>query len=145
MARPAYVVRQSLRGATHRFYGRRLSTTTTSTLAQDCEYCVELVKKHDYQNFLAGHLFPAKIRHAYFAIRAFNVEIAMIKDQAHGNALTGRIRFQWWRDVLEEIYADPLSATQPPQPVARVLKVLIPERQLSKRWFERSLDARWVH
>mmetsp|Transcript_28797 Transcript_28797/g.47189 ORF Transcript_28797/g.47189 Transcript_28797/m.47189 type:complete len:340 (+) Transcript_28797:150-1169(+) len=74
---------------------------------------------------------PSSAREAYFALRAFNVEIASIKDASHliggrsrasrttaktsrfeentveegGDAsLASRLRMQWWRDSIAEIY-----------------------------------------
>jgi len=121
----------------------RSLTTSSNTIAD--EYCVDLVKKHDFDSFLSGLLVPKASRAAYFAIRAFNVEIALIKDQTHGNLLAGKIRFQWWRDLLDEIYKgkniSPASMIGK-QPVAQALSVHVAEHGLSQRWFQRSLDAR---
>ena len=67
---------------------------------------------------------PASAREAFFALRAFNVEIASIKDasrlvggRARGqtrfdneqfegadSTLASRLRMQWWRDAISEIY-----------------------------------------
>jgi len=110
-------------------------------------YCMNLVKQHDFDNYLAGLLVPKEFRDTYFAIRAFNVEIAMIKDQCHGNTMAGRIRFQWWRDVLEEIYSPEetkKSRLISNQPVANALydSIKFSDMNMNIRWFERSLDAR---
>lgn len=67
-------------------------------------YCANLVKQYDYENYLLGLLTPSECRDAYFAIRAFNIEIALIKDQTNANPHASRMRFNWWRGVLEEIY-----------------------------------------
>jgi phytoene/squalene synthetase len=84
---------------------------------------------------------PSDARAAYFAIRAFNVELATVHDQINGNAMAGRIRFQWWRDVLKDIVeGSGEQANQ--QPVATALRQHIPEKALSIHWFERSIDAR---
>lgn len=112
-----------------------------SGLTSSDGYCVELVKKHDFENYLCGLLLPADSRAAYFAIRAFNVELATVRDQINSNAMAGRIRFQWWRDVLKDIVeSDGEQARQ--QPVALALKRHIREKSLSLHWFERSIDAR---
>ena len=105
------------------------------------DYCVDLVKQNDFDSYLAGLLVPADSRSAYFAVRAFNVELAMVRDQINSNQMAGRIRFQWWRDVMRDIYeGDGASAMQ--QPVATALRYHIDSKSLSSRWFERSIDAR---
>jgi len=106
---------------------------------------VKLVKQHDFENYLAGLLVPSEHRASFFAVRAFNVELALMRDQAHGNALAGKIRFQWWRDVLEELYSgngDGIPALAKQQPVAHALADVAKKRNLSLHWFLRSLDAR---
>lgn len=124
---------------------RCLSTAASSKVAQADTYCVDLVKKHDFDSFLCGLLVPKASRAAYFAVKAFNVEIALVKDQTHGNLLAGKIRFQWWRDLLDEIYKggdiSPASMIGK-QPVAQALSEHVPRHDLSQRWFLRSLDAR---
>lgn len=44
------------------------------------QYCLDLVQKRDYEHFLATLLLPREIRSAAFALRAFNVEIASIRN-----------------------------------------------------------------
>ncbi len=123
----------------------QLRNVVTHRASASDEYCVDLVKKHDYDSFLSGLLVPKESRAAYFAIRAFNVEIAMIKDQTNGNLLAGRIRFQWWRDLIDEIYnggGGKSTSMIGKQPVAQALGIHVEKHSLSSRWFERSLDAR---
>ena len=131
---------------------RKSSQQRFSSESQDAAnlYCIDLVKQHDYDNYLAGLLFPKSGRDAFFAIRAFNVELAVIKDQAKNNALAGRIRFQWWRELLDRVYAtanpeDILEQQQQQQPVAKALAFSIKNHNLTARWFERSLEARYVN
>jgi NADH dehydrogenase [ubiquinone] 1 alpha subcomplex assembly factor 6 len=56
---------------------------------------------------------PSAAQKAYFAVRAFNVEISSIKDGHNlrksgqrdtAGTLVLQIRMQWWRDALNEIY-----------------------------------------
>ena len=120
------------------------SSASSSSSASSQQYCLDLVKKHDFDSYVAGLLLPAAARNSYFAIRSFNAEIAMIRDNTHGNAMAGRIRFQWWRDLLQEIYhgqhgGASMVATSP---VAQALSEAVHKHDLSERWFERSLDAR---
>jgi NADH dehydrogenase [ubiquinone] 1 alpha subcomplex assembly factor 6 len=66
---------------------------------------------------------PSASRQAYFALRAFNVEIANIKDASRSmgrsrantyndddefntgdSSLASRLRMQWWKDGVSEVY-----------------------------------------
>jgi NADH dehydrogenase [ubiquinone] 1 alpha subcomplex assembly factor 6 len=64
---------------------------------------------------------PSSSRQAYFALRAFNVEIASIKDASRSmgrsradtdnddfvtgdSSMASRLRMQWWKDGIAEIY-----------------------------------------
>jgi len=74
---------------------------------------------------------PAESRDAFFALRAFNVELASIKDghnlrnqgvepssdpanNAPDSALALQLRLQWWRAAIGEIYDSSLSGDQDP-------------------------------
>ena len=108
----------------------------------ELEYCVNLVKQHDLEHYLAGLFLPLKYRVPFFAIRAFNAEIAIIRQQIPRNTRhAGRIRFQYWRDVLNEIYSGNRISHQ--SPVGSILRAVVAEHNLSARWFERSLEARY--
>eukprot|EP00521_Asterionellopsis_glacialis_P017564 CAMPEP_0195295606 /NCGR_PEP_ID=MMETSP0707-20130614/17690_1 /TAXON_ID=33640 /ORGANISM="Asterionellopsis glacialis, Strain CCMP134" /LENGTH=354 /DNA_ID=CAMNT_0040356865 /DNA_START=274 /DNA_END=1338 /DNA_ORIENTATION=+ len=88
---------------------------------EDHAHCVQVVQQRDREGYVCGLLMPSHARQAYFAIRAFNVEIASIKDVAasrsstsgntnnpppsEGSSLALQMRIQWWRDALEELYA----------------------------------------
>jgi NADH dehydrogenase [ubiquinone] 1 alpha subcomplex assembly factor 6 len=123
------------------------STTTayhalSSNIYDSNKYCVELVKRWDYDNYLVGLLFPQKFRDSFFAVRAFNVEIALLKDQLSRNSFhVGKIRFQFWRDILNSIYG--VSEVSQQHPAANALERAIKNNNLTLRWFERSLDARF--
>ena len=133
------------RSLIHNGFARRCIGTSSNISGAD-NYCIDLVKKCDFDAYLSGLLVPQSSRAAYFAVRAFNVEIAMIKDQTHGNLLAGRMRFQWWRDLLDEIYKGGSGVGGPSMvannPVAQALAAHIHIHDLTARWFERSLDAR---
>lgn len=106
-------------------------------------HCREMVKSQDYENYCIGLLVPKDARGAFYAIRAFNIEVATIKDQVRHNSLqAGRIRFQFWRDALRQIYQGKLESRHP---VAEALLYYTQKHQLTKRWFERSLEARYAN
>lgn len=68
------------------------------------EYCENLVRKADYEGFLCSQFFPADQRSTQMALRAFNIELASIRESV-SNIDIGRIRMQFWRDSLDKIFA----------------------------------------
>jgi phytoene synthase len=78
------------------------------------EYCAALVREADRDRYLATLFAPAAHRDALYALYAFNVEIARVRDLAR-EPLPGEIRLQWWREALEgqraeEAAANPVAA-----------------------------------
>lgn len=83
-------------------------------MATDFEHCAELVREADRDRYLATLFAPAQRRDALFALYAFNVEIARVRDLAR-EPMPGEIRLQWWREVLSgeragEAAAHPVAA-----------------------------------
>lgn len=137
---------------------------------QDFEYCVDLVQNRDRESYLCGLLMPHKSRRSYFAVRALNVELASIKDgsisrqvggaqfEESGASMALKIRVQWWRDAIQQIYGDSDTASSHDQsvdsflsdmsnscwnnPVVRVLDHAVHESNLTRRFVERLLDSR---
>ena len=113
---------------------------------------------------------PHKARRSYFAIRAWNVELASIKDGgtrtisdgAEGRASVAlQVRIQWWKEALSQIYGlgryennqnhskidassvlDTLASSYFKNPIVRVLDYAVYEKQLTRRFLERLLEAR---
>jgi 15-cis-phytoene synthase len=78
------------------------------------DHCEALVREHDKDRFLASLFAPADRRGPLFALYAFDLEIAHIRDRAH-EPMPGEIRLQWWREVLSgersgEAAAHPVAA-----------------------------------
>jgi phytoene synthase len=76
--------------------------------------CAALVREADRDRYLAALFAPAKRREALFALYAFNMEIARVRDLAR-EPMPGEIRLQWWRDALSgqrdgEARAHPVAA-----------------------------------
>jgi NADH dehydrogenase [ubiquinone] 1 alpha subcomplex assembly factor 6 len=87
---------------------QRTFATSSKTSRPNESYCVDLVQLRDREAYYAGLLWPATNRDAYFVLRAFNVEIASIKDpnrsSSETSALALQLRMQWWRDAVASIY-----------------------------------------
>src|ERR1700674_1829833 len=78
-------------------------------------YCQALVRAAEKGRFLATLFAPAERRRDLYALYAFNVEIARVRERA-GEPLAGEVRLQWWRDVIEgnrsqEALAHPVAAS----------------------------------
>jgi 15-cis-phytoene synthase len=63
------------------------------------EFCVELVRSHDFTRYASTLFVPADQRRGLLALYAFNVEIARVREQV-SQPLPGEIRMQWWTDML---------------------------------------------
>ena len=62
-------------------------------------HCEALVRAADRERFLTALFAPANRRNALFALYAFNVEIARVREAVR-DPLAGEIRLQWWSDAL---------------------------------------------
>lgn len=114
-------------------------TRLVSTIKQSpSEYCLNLVKKHDYEGFLCNLLLKNEIRSAAFAIRAFNVEIATVEDHVQDKR-NGLMRLKFWDDTINNIYND----LPPKTPTALELHRILKQHKLSKHYFKRLIDARY--
>lgn len=67
------------------------------------QYCENQVKQYDRDRYLTALFSPADRRPGLFALYAFNLEVAKIREIV-SEPLLGQIRLQWWREALEGIY-----------------------------------------
>jgi phytoene synthase len=77
-------------------------------------HCEALVRAGDPDRYFATLFAPADKRPHLFALYAFSLEVARVRD-AVSEALTGEIRLQWWRDTLQaeargDVRANPVAA-----------------------------------
>ncbi|CAL8131524.1 unnamed protein product [Orchesella dallaii] len=107
-------------------------------------YCADLVRKHEFENFLCTLLLPdVDIRAFVFAVRSFNVEIALIRDQVSQKDIGfGRIAF--WKDAVNKVFANKTnpSINIPRHPVVLELSKNLKDKTVSKKWFSNLIDAR---
>lgn len=76
--------------------------------------CADEVRAHDRDRFLADLFAPEAKRRYLFALHAFNLEIARVRELV-SEPMPGEIRLQWWRDVLAgqgrgEVAGHPVAA-----------------------------------
>jgi phytoene/squalene synthetase len=107
---------------------------------RDASYCLDLVKKRDHDNFLVGLMLPQRSRDAFFAIRAFNIELVSIPETVGNNVHIGQIRMQWWRDALKTLFEG--SGPVPEHPVLGELAIAVATHGLTERWFQYILEQR---
>ena len=108
---------------------RRLSTIARRWCAQA-----------DKDRFLATLFAPAKYRRPLFALYAFNLEVARVRELAR-EPMPGEIRLQWWRDVFAgagrgEVRANPVAAAL----LDTVVRYRLPPRALLDLIDARSFD-----
>jgi phytoene synthase len=100
-------------------------------------HCEALVREADKDRFLATLFAPAKYRRPLFALYAFNVEVARVREQAR-EPMPGEIRLQWWRDVFAGSGQGEVRAN----PVAAALLDTVVRYRLPPRAFTDLIDAR---
>ncbi|VDN03915.1 unnamed protein product [Thelazia callipaeda] len=112
-----------------KFHSKRPSK---EVLNKALQYCLQLTRKRDYGNYVAGLIMPSEIQPALFTVLAFNVELAVIRDQVVRNSGISEIyRLQFWKDTLDTLY-NRTNGPLPRQPVATALS-------FSKHCFEEHL------
>lgn len=115
----------------------RAATSATTDSQFNEKYCLELVRSRDYDGFVSSLLLPEEARRSSLALRAFNVELAQVKDSVSQKTI-GLMRMQFWKTAIEEIYRD-----EPPnQPVSAELWRAVRKHCLTKRWLLRIITER---
>jgi NADH dehydrogenase [ubiquinone] 1 alpha subcomplex assembly factor 6 len=102
------------------------------------ETLAQSLRRHDRDRYLTTLFAPADRRFALIALYAFNFEVAKTREVVR-EPLLGRIRLQWWREALDEIYR---GATPRRHEVATPLAVAIRAHDLTRYHFDRLIDAR---
>ncbi|KAK7792591.1 hypothetical protein R5R35_005311 [Gryllus longicercus] len=110
---------------------------STSANSSPAEYCIDLVRKYDYENFLSTLLLPKQIRTCAFAVRAFNIEVARVQDSVSETRI-GQMRIKFWEETIEKLYRDEV----PKHPVAVQLHRAVKNHKLSKRYLKRLITIR---
>ncbi|CAE6445351.1 unnamed protein product [Rhizoctonia solani] len=100
-------------------------------------YCRELVRKHDYEGYLCSYFYPRAAQPGYFALRAFNAELAMIRESV-SRPVIGKLRMQFWRDTVKAI-----TDNRPVKhPIAIALHEASQKAKLHPYYLNRMIDAR---
>lgn len=106
--------------------------------AADHKYCIDLVRRHDRAGYLATLLLgDEELRARAWAVRGFNVEVALIRDTAQ-ERMARRMRYQFWLDAVDMICTGSPSR----HPVALCLADAVAVQPLSVRLFKEVIRAR---
>ncbi len=99
---------------------------------------IEQLAAADPDRVLAAGFAAPGVRDRLLALAAFNHELARAREVASEPAL-GAIRLQWWREVVDEIFA---GATVRRHPVAQALAAAVQAAGLPRGLLEALVDAR---
>ena len=103
------------------------------------------VRAAEPENYLCGSLMPSRARDSFFVMRAFNAEIAAVRDATRGTVATARVRMGFWRDVIDHAFrSGGVSATGAAgaHPLSKPLSAAIAAHSHTRRWLDRLVDAR---
>ena len=106
-------------------------------MQQAFAHCEALVRAADRDRFLATLFAPRERRGALFALYAFNVEIARVREVVR-DPVAGEIRLQWWSDVLAGDGRGEIEA----HPVASALRASIARYGLPPERLQTTISAR---
>src|SRR5438045_3123307 len=106
-------------------------------MADSFDHCEDLVRAGDKNRFLATLFAPQKYRRALYALYAFNLEVARVRDLAR-EPMPGEIRLQWWRDALAGLSAGEAGAA----PIAKALQDVLKHYRLPLHVLADLIEAR---
>lgn len=114
-------------------------------------YCIQTVKQANRYKYLSGLLLPPVQRQRHFVINAFDIELSGILNHVKNKESLGQMRFQFWRDLVEQVYAGNTirklgkqsiaSVAKKSHPIETVLVEFFPENS-NQLLIEQILDSR---
>ncbi len=99
--------------------------------------CEDHVRRHDFDRYLCSMLAPQPARQTLMTIYAFNCELAAIRERVNEKIL-GEIRFQWWKEQIEGIYAGTIK----PEGIAGSVFEFVRSHAPDRRHFDDLIDSR---
>ncbi|VIO94906.1 Uncharacterized protein BM_BM1755 [Brugia malayi] len=101
----------------------QLKPPSKKAINEALHQCLQITRERDYTNYVAGLVMPSEIQPALFTLLAFNVELAIVRDQVVRNSgVSGIYRLQFWKDALDVLYGQ-AKGPLPRQPVAIALSL----------------------
>lgn len=105
----------------------------------DTNYIADLLRREDRDRYLTTLLAPARVRVDLMILYAFAAETARIRGQV-SEALIGRVKLQWWMDVIAAIYEG--KGAPKGNPLTQGLASIIQRHSLTRAHFETLLTTR---
>ena len=102
-------------------------------------YLADQVRRDDHDRYLCALFAPACVREDLFALYAFNAEVAKVRESVT-EQLIGRIKLQWWRDLVAAIYEG--GAVPKGNPIVVALALIIGRHGLAREDFDKLLETR---
>ena len=115
--------------------------TSQSTVTSDKQIVVDLVKRYDYESFLIGLCFPDHARSAFFALRAFSIELALAQANSRDNVLSAQIRLKFWSDTVDGLFSQGATEYQK-TPVSKALSFAVHNNGVDRYWLDRMIRTR---
>ncbi|KAK0719093.1 Squalene/phytoene synthase [Apiosordaria backusii] len=94
----------------------RRGIVTDADVTQARNYCLDQLKRGDYEAYLIRQFVPRSAHDAYHALRTLNLELARLPETV-SNPGIGRLRIQFWRDTIDRVFA----GNPPREPIAILL------------------------
>jgi phytoene/squalene synthetase len=101
------------------------------------DYCLQQLRRFDRDRYLTVVAAPQQAAADLAVLYAFNLEIALVRDSV-SETMLGRIRLQWWREAVAELY----ESRPRRHAVLESLAALHARTPLNRTYFERMIDAR---
>jgi len=99
---------------------------------------IDTLKKADPDRCRAAMFGEAATRGKLLTLYAFHYELAKVPELV-SEPMLGAIRYQWWRDCVDEIYTDkPVRRHVVATPLAEVLRA----SDVPRFWIDRLIDGR---
>lgn len=99
---------------------------------------IQSIKRVDPDRYRAALMASPDVRNRLMGLYAFHSELAKIPE-ATSEPMMGEIRYQWWRDCLDEIYTDKRVRRHE---IATPLSGLVKQTQIPRFWLDRLIDGR---
>ena len=96
-----------------------------------------MVKKHAHDQYQCCLFLPESQREHVFALMAFHVELARIPGSVSEEML-GHIRFAWWREALDEVFA---GGTVRKHPVVEALADVVRDVNIPRSTLDAMIEA----
>ena len=105
----------------------------------DIGYIADLLRLQDRDRYLTALLAPAAVRVDLMTLYAINAELARIRG-AVSEAMIGRIKLQWWRDVVAGVYEG--RGAPKGNPLTDGMAAIVDRHQLTRTHFDALIDTR---